>query len=481
MTVSSPEPRGNGLSTSLVTDFRAILDALEKEKCARSGTAPHESAGAAGAASGEGGAESPATSPTDSTVPASPVAAGSDPTPVEGGRSAVPVEPSVPMMRDRTRSVRGEAAPKPTPMALSDVRSRISALGDVRDMFPQRSSPRDSEGVAEAAAAAAEISEARNPETGASLITRLLARKQPPAAAAAVTEMPTPRRRAFGASGRGGEAEQPVRRRKSASKDVITWQRLGVLAVCVAVFGGGLVALQRLAAREEAVVAPEEIGNAAIASVAPSAPLAVAAIPAAETVAVAAAPVSQPMAERTTPASVADVVAEIPKLNLRDAEPVFDGPATPAAPAGVTAFAAPEPPASPRLSETADAGAADGAEAAHVALPKQAPLPPVKLAALETPEATTAAAEPETEDTAVEAGDASGADPVGTAVVRSAVTMRAGPKKSSAAVLNLQGGEKVELVACKGWCEVVAEGKRGFIYKSFLNTQAVQQAEAAAE
>lgn len=465
MTASAPKPRGNGLSTSLVTDFRAILDALEKEKGA--GAAPAESAGAT-ETSGTGATP-------DAATPAPPVvlatSAGAN------ARPAVAGEPSEPMMRDRTRSVRGEAAPKP--MALSEVRSRISALGDVRDMFPQRTAQRE-DSLAEAAEAAAGITQARNPESGASLITRLLTKKPPAPAVAVATEPAGARRRAFG---RAGEAESPARRRKSASKDVITWQRLGMLAVCVAVFGGGLVALQRLAAREEAVVSPEEIGNAAIASVAPSAALAVAAVPAAQPVVA----VAAPEAERPAPASVADVVAEIPKLNLRDAEPVFDGPGfdAPAAPAGVVAFAAPEPAASPRLGESAnaaDAVAADDVAAAHVTLPKKAPLPPIKQAALEAPDAPTdaVAVEPETDDpTAADSG--TGGDPVGTVLVRSSVTMRAGPRKGAAALLNLQGGEKVELVACSGWCEVIAEGKRGFVYKSFLNTQAVQQADAAAE
>ena len=41
--------------------------------------------------------------------------------------------------------------------------------------------------------------------------------------------------------------------------------------------------------------------------------------------------------------------------------------------------------------------------------------------------------------------------------------------------------QKVELVACKGWCEIIVEGKRGFIYKSFVVAGTPKQAEAATQ
>lgn len=57
--------------------------------------------------------------------------------------------------------------------------------------------------------------------------------------------------------------------------------------------------------------------------------------------------------------------------------------------------------------------------------------------------------------------------------------MRSEPKRGAAAIGNLQSGQKVDLVACDGWCEVIADGKRGFIYKSFVDARSARQADAA--
>ena len=57
--------------------------------------------------------------------------------------------------------------------------------------------------------------------------------------------------------------------------------------------------------------------------------------------------------------------------------------------------------------------------------------------------------------------------------------MRAAPKKGATPIDNLSSGQKVELVACTSWCEVIAEGKRGFIYKSFVDMSAVKPVETA--
>ncbi|MCJ8141307.1 SH3 domain-containing protein [Ancylobacter sp. A5.8] len=61
--------------------------------------------------------------------------------------------------------------------------------------------------------------------------------------------------------------------------------------------------------------------------------------------------------------------------------------------------------------------------------------------------------------------------------------MRAAPKKGSAAIGNIPAGHEVELIACTQWCEVIADGKRGFVYKSFVGATAATAggAEAADE
>jgi uncharacterized protein YraI len=53
-----------------------------------------------------------------------------------------------------------------------------------------------------------------------------------------------------------------------------------------------------------------------------------------------------------------------------------------------------------------------------------------------------------------------------------AVTMRSGPKKGAAAIGTIPAKAAVQVVSCKSWCQVVYKGKRGWIYKSFLDSGA---------
>ncbi|QFR32754.1 SH3 domain-containing protein [Ancylobacter sp. TS-1] len=417
MPTSSQEPRGPGLSSSLVTDFRAILSSLEQEKAVQPGA----------------------------------------PEPRERPAAAVPL-PS------RASADAANPAAASTPRPYGEVRERIAALGDVGDLLNRRS--------------------VGAPGTGAR-----------PATGAGAAADSQPRRRSFGAAARAsGEAEG--RRKRNSSKDIITWQRLGALAIFIAVVGGGAVLLQSLAAREEAKVADEVIGNAAVASVAPSVPVPAAAAPAQPT-AVQTAQLQQAAPTHSAPSSVTpspDSLADnLPPL-LRDTASPFDA----SAPVAVTAFAAPataarsvvapaavepEPVAVPAVVPESVAAPAVVATPAPkpVALPKEAPLPPARPAVASAEAAPArAAAEPETADEA-EAQSGFGGDPVGTATIRSSVTMRVAPKRGSAAVGNLSAGQKVELVACHGWCEVIAEGKRGFIYKSFVNAGTSARVETEAE
>jgi hypothetical protein len=54
--------------------------------------------------------------------------------------------------------------------------------------------------------------------------------------------------------------------------------------------------------------------------------------------------------------------------------------------------------------------------------------------------------------------------------VVSSVNMRAGADNKAPIVTALQAGTRVTIVKCKFWCEIVADGKRGFVFKSFLMT-----------
>lgn len=48
------------------------------------------------------------------------------------------------------------------------------------------------------------------------------------------------------------------------------------------------------------------------------------------------------------------------------------------------------------------------------------------------------------------------------------VTMRSGPKTSAAAIVTVPAKTSVQLVSCKQWCEIVYNGKRGWVYKSYI-------------
>ncbi|UJX45189.1 SH3 domain-containing protein [Xanthobacter sp. YC-JY1] len=53
--------------------------------------------------------------------------------------------------------------------------------------------------------------------------------------------------------------------------------------------------------------------------------------------------------------------------------------------------------------------------------------------------------------------------------IRSAVTLRSGPRRSASAIGTLEGGTKVKLYSCKSWCEVSTGDKRGWVYKSSVD------------
>ncbi|HEY4192389.1 MAG TPA: SH3 domain-containing protein, partial [Mesorhizobium sp.] len=48
------------------------------------------------------------------------------------------------------------------------------------------------------------------------------------------------------------------------------------------------------------------------------------------------------------------------------------------------------------------------------------------------------------------------------------VTMRAAPKKGAAAMTTIPAKTAVQVLNCAQWCQVVYNGKRGWVYKSFV-------------
>ncbi|MBZ9739220.1 SH3 domain-containing protein [Mesorhizobium sp. CO1-1-4] len=53
-----------------------------------------------------------------------------------------------------------------------------------------------------------------------------------------------------------------------------------------------------------------------------------------------------------------------------------------------------------------------------------------------------------------------------------AVTMRSGPKKNAAAIGTVPARTLVQVMSCKQWCQIVYNGKTGWIYKSYIKTGA---------
>ncbi|MDX8452437.1 SH3 domain-containing protein [Mesorhizobium sp. VK9D] len=53
-----------------------------------------------------------------------------------------------------------------------------------------------------------------------------------------------------------------------------------------------------------------------------------------------------------------------------------------------------------------------------------------------------------------------------------AVTMRSGPKKGAAAIVTIPAKSSVQVMSCKQWCEIVYDGKHGWVYKSYVKTGA---------
>lgn len=115
----------------------------------------------------------------------------------------------------------------------------------------------------------------------------------------------------------------------------------------------------------------------------------------------------------------------------------------------------PEPVAAPEVIPEADAP-----PVAEPALPPEEPVE--AMAAVEEPQ---------------EVAALPGAGEGVAATVTSSVNLRAGPDNGAAVVSVLTAGEKVTLLSCEHWCRVKAEGGEGFVYKSFLNGEAVAAVE----
>ncbi|WP_287181112.1 SH3 domain-containing protein [Mesorhizobium sp.] len=104
---------------------------------------------------------------------------------------------------------------------------------------------------------------------------------------------------------------------------------------------------------------------------------------------------------------------------------------------------------------------------AKVAAPAKAATDGAPTAAISTPKPLPAATQKDGTQAKVEAKQASAAG----RILRG-VTMRTGPKNSAAAIVTIPAKTSVQVMGCKKWCQIVYNGKRGWIYKSFVKTGA---------
>lgn len=196
------------------------------------------------------------------------------------------------------------------------------------------------------------------------------------------------------------------------------------------------------------------------------------------TISVAAAPQAAPKADAVAPVSLASAAA-IPALSSNNPRWTATAAAQPA-PAAATApteqkpsaaafaepaaqtdasdalseVAAPAPPAGQSADAKKQDDKMDGAQTA--AIPEATP---------QVPDAQPAAADdnagqPRSRSQKVSAG-ANGR-------ILRAVTMRNGPKKGAAAIATVPARASVQVLNCKHWCEIVYNGKHGWVYKSYV-------------
>lgn len=69
----------------------------------------------------------------------------------------------------------------------------------------------------------------------------------------------------------------------------------------------------------------------------------------------------------------------------------------------------------------------------------------------------------------------------GAARVTAAVNMRSGPRKGSSVLTVVPAGSPVQVLSCNGWCQIAYNGRKGFVYKSYLAASKARPQKQAAE
>lgn len=165
-----------------------------------------------------------------------------------------------------------------------------------------------------------------------------------------------------------------------------------------------------------------------------------------------------------------------PAPPLGDTSGDLDGPGN-EAPTGTAEGSSQDGPATPMEQQSPpDTALPPGHPATPMdqASPPMAPEPADGTATAAIPPAGTSGetAEPPPAQEPVEPA-ATGAAPSSNVTVTTDVKMRAGPRDEAAVVTVIPNNAVVGLVKCESWCEIVYKGRRGFVYKGFIDGRGV--------
>ncbi|MCX5581004.1 SH3 domain-containing protein [Kaistia terrae] len=236
-------------------------------------------------------------------------------------------------------------------------------------------------------------------------------------------------------------------------RTVLNRQLVAVLAVLALVGGGALATIQSVTARTDAPVeeAIDQVSTAGIAT---------AGIATTE-----AAPLPAPAAKQVYDRAVEDpALPEAPPLRGTDGLESISGSAPTLGTALLPGSAVRTEPVQPSVRAVY---ATSAVEAPPAVAPESAPVAAApKPVADPVPSSEVTAAVPESVAVPAKAADTSLVP--GPARITSGVKLRGNPDNGAPTIGLLKTGDQVQVVQCKGWCEVVASGKRGFVFKKFL-------------
>lgn len=93
---------------------------------------------------------------------------------------------------------------------------------------------------------------------------------------------------------------------------------------------------------------------------------------------------------------------------------------------------------------------------------------PVEVASIPTPPAADVAPLPQKRPSDIPAASDDDGDRASrgrTAKITMDINLRSGPRRASSVIGTIPAGTKVTLIGCRSWCEVVAKGKHGYVYR----------------